>query len=207
MTITARSGLLLAAATAGLALAPAPAMAQDGGVVLNILVECAKINDPSARLACFDNNIRAAGGQVRNTVPGSVRVTGGAAPVVGGGNAAGFGGNDLRGSGEVARSDARPDQRRGDGSFGNEDIRSPDRFQAPAGPESVVSSVARVQEREPGMYVMTMQDDTQWAFVETTGTSYRPPRSGSKVELIRGSLGSYLARVDEQGPVKVRRLR
>lgn len=207
MTITARSGLLLAAATAGLTLVPVSAVAQDSGVVLNILVECAKINDPSARLACFDNNIRAVGGQARNTVPGSVRVTGGGAPIVGGGSSAGFGGNDLRGSGEVARSDARPDPRRSDGSFGNEDIRSPDRFNAPAGPSSVMATIARVQEREPGMYVMTMQDDTQWTFVESTGTSYRPPRSGSKVELIRGSLGSYLARVDEQGPVKVRRLR
>lgn len=203
MSITARSGLLLAAATAGLALVPAAAIAQDGGVVLNILVECAKIDDPSARLACYDNNIRAAGGQARNTVPGALRgVTGGGAPIV---NSGGFGGNDLRGA--ATSADARPDVPRGEGSFGNEDIRTADRFEAPAGPQSIVATVASVQEREPGIYVMTMQDNTQWAFSQASRNYLRAPRAGSKVEITRGSLGSYLAQVDGQEGVRVRRLR
>src|SRR5690606_39592588 len=57
-----RATILLSAAVASLTLTALPASAQvPDGVVLNIMRECAKIGDPTARLACYDNNIRQAG--------------------------------------------------------------------------------------------------------------------------------------------------
>lgn len=192
MSFNRPSKVLLPAAFAALALIPATAMAQEGGAVLSVLVECAKIDDPSARLACFDNNIRAAGGVARSTVPGRVPgVSGGGAPVVSSGNAAGFGGSDLR----AARG------------FGQEDIRTPDRFQTPAGSQSTVATVASARMREPGIYLLTMQDDSQWQFAETVPNYFRVPRAGAQVTLERGALGSFLARIDGQEPVRVRRVR
>lgn len=188
-------GAFTAAAAMGLSLAPAPAAAQDNPAVLGILVECAKIDEPSARLACYDNNIRAAGGMARNTVPGRVPgVSGGAAPIASGGNVGGFGGDDLRA--------AAPAQ-----GFGREDIRTPQRFQPPAGAQSITATVARAQMREPGIYLMTMQDQTQWIFAQSVRNDFRDPRPGTKVEIERGSLGSYLAVVDGQEPIRVRRVR
>src|SRR5688572_19179939 len=84
MSSFAQRGLVLATSVASLVLSASPAMAQgDRTAVLNILVECAKIDDPTARLACYDNNMTRAGATARTTVPGqTVRgVAGGAAPI------------------------------------------------------------------------------------------------------------------------------
>ncbi len=68
-----RAKFLLAAAASTLPFA-APVSAQVAdGVVINIMRECAKIEDPSARLACYDNNIRQAGPGSRASVPGQVQ--------------------------------------------------------------------------------------------------------------------------------------
>src|SRR5690554_4011201 len=49
---------VLGSAAAALASFAASAAAQvSDSAVLNIMRECAKIDDPSARLACYDNNI------------------------------------------------------------------------------------------------------------------------------------------------------
>ena len=49
-------------------------------IVLNIMRECARIDDPTARLACYDNNIRAAGGNP-NSVPGQMGAPSGGSAV------------------------------------------------------------------------------------------------------------------------------
>ena len=61
MSLAHRASLVLAGAAAAFAAAPATAQVSDQ-IVVNIMRECAKIDDPTARLACYDNNIRAAGG-------------------------------------------------------------------------------------------------------------------------------------------------
>lgn len=185
-----RHAVVLLGAGTALALA-APAAAQDNSGVMGILVECAKIDDPSARLACYDNNMRAAGATARTTVPRRGSVTGGGAPVTTTGSAGTFGADDLR---------AAP-------QFGSEDIRTPERFRAPPGPSEIVATVARAQMREPGVYLMTMRDDTQWVFAHSVRDSFRTPRAGSKVEIRRGALGSYIASVDGQETIQVRRVR
>ena len=183
MSTNALRATILAAGAATAALAAGPAIAQaDRGAVLNIMVECAKIDDPTARLACYDNNIKNAGGVVRSTVPGRTVALGGGAPV---GAASGVGG------------------------FGGENVRSgPNRFAPPAGQaQSIRPKLAGVTQLGQGIYRLTLEDDSQWDFVEGVGIEYRPPRAGSIIEIERGSLGSYLARVDGQEAVQVRRVR
>ena len=194
MSVFAQRAFCLAAGAA-VSIAACPASAQDNRATLSILIECAKIDEPSARLACYDNNMRTASGIARTTVPGSVAVSGGGAAVGSTpASAAGFGGANLQRNREVA-------------GFGGDSARSPERFQAPGGAQSVTSTIATARMREPGMYLMTMEDDTQWLFAETVRNDYTPPRKGEKVEIERGALGSYLARVEGREPVRVRRVR
>ena len=168
-----------------LALSATPALAQaDRTAVLNILVECAKIDDPTARLACYDNNMTRAGAAARATVPGqTVRgLTGGAAPI----------------------------ETQGPQGFGYEDVRAQDpaRFQPrPGQPDEIHPRVASIAPREPGIYLVTLDDGAQWLFAEGVSSQFRLPSRGDQIEIERGSLGSFLMRIDGQAPVPVRRIR
>jgi hypothetical protein len=175
-------GATIMAAGTALLLAGTPAGAQiDQETAVNILRECAKIDDATARLACYDNNIRNVGGTPRAAVPGRMTTPqGGGAPIDA---------NSPRG-------------------FGAEDVRTPDRFAAPTGQLQQISArVSAIRPREPGIYAFTLEDGAEWLFAEGVTSSYRAPRVGSVVEIERGSLGSYLMRFDEQTPVPVRRVR
>ena len=184
--IAHRAAKLLAGSTtlAVLAITAAvPVNAQiSDDVVLSIMRECARIDDPTARLGCYDNNIRSAGAAPRNTIPGEVRVQGGApAPVTGNGVA----------------------------GFGRENVRTAERFNAaPAGEAAEISArVSAVAERGPGIYMVTLEDGAEWLFTRGAGANYVPPRAGSTVEIQRGALGSFLLRYDNQEAVRVRRVR
>ena len=186
MSMVVQRVSILALGVAALAFPAGSALAQaDRTIVLNIMVECAKIDDPTARLACYDNNIRQVGGTIRNTVPGqTVRgVTGGAAPVEGSQGARGFGAEDV----EYARTG--PDPR-------------------PAGQvDEIHPQVASVTLREPGIYRIGLQDGTMWEFAEGVSSQFRLPGRGDTIEIERGALGSYLMQIDGQSPVPVRRIR
>ncbi|MXO72242.1 hypothetical protein [Alteraurantiacibacter buctensis] len=174
-----RVAIVLAGSSA-LACLPAPAFAQvPEGVTLNILRECSRIDDPSARLACYDNNMRAAGGQARNTIPGQVQVQGGGA----------------------VSTDGRP------AGFGREDLPVPQAAQAQSyGPDEITATVTEVTQRGPGIYLLTLEGDAQWVFTEGVSMSYNPPRRGSRVEIMRGAMDSFLLRFDNQESVRVRRV-
>ena len=174
-----RVAILLAGSTA-LACLPSVAAAQVAeGITLNILRECSRIDDPSARLACYDNNMRAAGGQARNTVPGQVQVQGGGA-VATDGRPAGFGREDLPVS-QAARAQSY-------------------------GPDEITATVTAITQRGPGIYRMTLEGGAEWIFAESVGQSYSPPRPGSRVEIRRGTMDSFLMRFDNQTSVRVRRV-
>jgi hypothetical protein len=178
----AHRATILAAGTASLLLAGAPAAAQiDQNTAVNILRECAKIDDATARLACYDNNIRNVGADPRVAVPGRMQTPqGGGAPVDA---------NNPRG-------------------FGAEDVRQPTRSSAPAGQlQEIDAKVTSVRPREPGFYQFTLEDGAEWLFAEGVTSTYRAPRAGSIVEIERGALGSFLMRYDGQNPVPVRRVR
>jgi len=181
MSVALRASFLVAGA--GLAMASLPAAAQvSDQIVLNIMRECAKIDDPTARLACYDNNIRAAGGNP-SSVPGQM-----AAP---------------SGSGAVLQPSAP-------GGFGADDLRtqSPDRFNPNRNGASEVSvQVSQVTERQPGTYLVTLSNGAQWLFSESVSSNYRAPRRGQTVEIQRGALGSYLMVVDRQQGVRVTRVK
>jgi hypothetical protein len=164
---------------------PAAAQVPDN-VVLNVMRECAKIDDPTARLACYDNNIRSAGGNPRS-VPGQGGVVrGGGAPISG--NPGG-----------------------GPEGFGADSIRTEERFQSyeerGLGPDEISARITAVSQREPGVYLVTIDGDAQWLFAESMGISFQPPRRGDTVRIERGALGSFLMHVDDQEPVRVRRVR
>ena len=183
MSSIAQRASILAIAAASLTLSAGTAFAQaDNSAVLSILVECAKIDDPTARLACYDNNMSRVGATPRATVPGQVRASGGAAPV----------------------------ETQGPQGFGYEDVRASDpaRFQPPAGQVSEIHPrVTANAPREPGIYLVTLEDGAQWLFAEGVGSQFRLPRRGDTVEIERASLGSFLMRIDKQPPVPVRRVR
>ncbi|MXO64411.1 hypothetical protein [Altericroceibacterium endophyticum] len=155
-----------------------PATAQvDDAIVLNILRECAKIDDAQARLACYDNNIRAAGGKPRsNTVP----------------NASASGASASTGNDTFGAEDIRKPER-----FAP----------APENRDELSARVASVRERQPGTYLITLESGAQWLFTESVSSSYRPPRRGSTVEIKAASLGSYLMVADGQAGVRVKRVK
>lgn len=172
---------IIIAGSSALACLPAPALAQvPDGVTINILRECSRIDDPSARLACYDNNMRAAGGQARATVPGQVQVQGGGAV-----------------TGDASTT----------GGFGREDLRTPAAVRAQNyGPDEITATVSEVVQRGPGIYLLTLEDGAQWVFAEGVSMSYSPPRRGSRVEIMRGSMDSFLLRFNNQESVRVRRV-
>jgi hypothetical protein len=153
----------------------------DPRIVLNILIECSKIGDVTARVACYDNNIGAASSAVATTLP----------PQSG-----------------IAQPGNAPVATAGVAGAARESARSPQPMTAPAGELTrSASMVAAVAERGPGAYLLTLQGGAQWEFAEDVPPSYQPPRPGSTVEIQRGMLGSFRMRFDGQEPVRVRRLR
>ncbi|HEY6816193.1 MAG TPA: hypothetical protein VI168_11680 [Croceibacterium sp.] len=194
----AHRATILAAGAASLILAGSPAVAQiDQNTAVNILRECARIDDASARLACYDNNIRNVGGTARTSVPGQMPVVqGGSAPLPQGSNA------PLAGAGAAAAVANQPS------GFGAETMRTQERFAAPGGQVDGISArIAGIRMREPGVYAFTLDSGAEWLFADGVDLSYRLPQPGSVVEIERGALGSFVMRFDDQTGVPVRRTR
>ena len=104
-----------------------------------------------------------------------------AAPVAPAPRASGFGSNQLPRSAEPRSPSAASDR--------------------------IEAGVAAVAEREPGILLLTMQDDTQWLTVDTVRGSYDRPRRGSTVEIVSAAMGSYMMRYAGQPSVRIRRVR
>jgi hypothetical protein len=176
------SRILAVLGGAAMAIVATPAAAQvNDSIIVNIMRECAKVDDPSARLACYDNNIRSAGATPRASVPGQVPAPqGGGAPVAP--NAA--------------------------GGFGADDVRTPERFNPERnGASEITARVSAVREREPGVYLVTLDSGAEWLFTESTGREFTPPRRGGTVQIQRGALGGYLMVVGRQQAVRVTRIK
>jgi hypothetical protein len=180
--ITAQRAIVLLSGAA-LALSAVPSAAQvEPGIVLNIMRECAKIDDPTARLACYDNNIRAAGGNP-NSIPGQMARPSGGGAVANPNAPGGFGADDLR-------------------------TQSQERFNpGRSGPAEISTTVAEARERQPGIYLVTLASGAQWLFSEGVSQTYRAPRKGDTVRIERGALGSYMMMVGKQAGVKVTRIK
>ena len=192
MSMRLRRPVLIAAGAGLIGSASAPALAQPSrDAVLDILIECSKVSDVTARVACYDNNIRPL------ATPPAPRAS--AAPTA-----------------PVAPSTPPPSAsppRPSPPVVAAREAEVPQRSEAlrqrpPAPPASSGRvTVSEVAERRPGAYLLTLQDGAQWEFVEDMPESYRPPRKGSQVEIERGSLGGHRMRFDGQRAVRVQRVR
>jgi hypothetical protein len=179
--ITAQRAIVLITGAA-LAVSATPGMAQvDPSITLNIMRECAKIDDPTARLACYDNNVRVGG--ATGAIPGQMARPNGGGAVVNPNAPRGFGADDLR-----TQSQERFNPERG-------------------GPSKIATTIADAHERQPGIYLITLSDGAQWLFTEGVSYTYAPPRKGDPVRIERGALGSYLMMVGKQNGVKVMRIK
>lgn len=181
MSITARLVIFTAAGAAVLA-TPSAALAQeDANAALSAMRECAKIDDPAARFACYDNNFRDTDADTTVLEPRQS---------------------------ESPQPSSVPVVRNGEPSSGLVSARPPHR---PAAQNSASarapSSVAAVAEKAPGTYLLTLDDGAQWEFAQSMGVSYDAPRRGSAVQILPGALGGHRIRVDGQQPVRVRRVR
>jgi hypothetical protein len=184
-----RAGLLAVGTAALLLSGPAAGQVEDG-IVLNIMRECARINDATARLACYDNNIRSAGAAPRVSVPGRMDTPqGNASAPISGNTPSGFGGESVRTN---TPRNATPAPRAAVSSGQVDEVTAP---------------ITAIAERGPGIYLLTIEGGAQWQFAESVSRSYRVPSVGSTVEIARGSLGSFLMRFDRQQGVPVRRVR
>jgi hypothetical protein len=74
-------------------------------------------------------------------------------------------------------------------------------------PEQISARVERAVERQPGLYLLTLEDGTEWQFVDAAPAAYDPPRAGATIEISRASMGSYLIRYAGQRSVRARRVR
>lgn len=182
MSIIRYRATIMAAAAGSLVVASGPALAQvDQRAAASIMVECSKIGDPTARLACYDNNVRNIDPGAPLPPPNTVR---GAAP-------------------------AAPGTQAGPQGFGFESVRQrEERFVArPTSERQLTATVSGVRERQPGIYLVTLNDGAQWLFSESVDFNFRPPRAGQTIEIERGAMGVYLMRIDSQKAVPVRRQR
>lgn len=90
--------------------------------------------------------------------------------------------------------------------FGGNQLRAPSDPEA-TGPERISAKVASAVERQPGVWLLTLEDGAQWQFVDGAPAAYDPPRRGSTVEISKAAMGSYLVRYAGQRSVRARRVR
>ena len=106
------------------------------------------------------------------------------------------------------QADTAPPEASPPRSFGSESVRQlPSQVAAARGEETAVLRVISSTMREPGVYLLTLEDDAQWLFAESAPNSYAAPRAGASVTLIRGAVGGYLLRYAGQASIRVRRAR
>ena len=184
MHITKRlHGLAFAAASLAVS-APSVAQAQDEDyrMIVTIMRACAQIDDINARVTCYDNNI--------------IPRPGIAAPPSEGG------GSPVQPPPAASASAAGATQ-----DFGAENLPRQREEQRRNQIDQIEQRVSSSAEVEPGVYLLTLDDGSQWRFTESMGLSYDPPSARSQVRIERGALGSYRLHFADQRAVRVQRVR
>ena len=169
-----------------------PALAQpDYEAIVRIMLECERIADQAARVACYDNTMKSARLIASAQQDGSAPSAGGAPPAPA----------SAAPTGAAVASGTRGAQ-----GFGAETIRPLPSERADQVAEVRVR-LASVERRTPGIYRFTLEDGAVWEFTDAVSSSYNPPSRGSSVELERGSLGGFFMRYASQPGVRVKRIR
>jgi len=145
--------------------------------------DCAKIADIHSRVACYD---RAVGVDADRTSAAEPVTRPALAPT-------------SAPASDANKPEAPP-------SFGSENLPRPSG--ADSGRTAELNArVSAATEREPGIFLLTLSDGSQWLLVEPAPRSYDPPGPGSPVIVSRGALGSFFLDYQRQSPLRVRRVR
>ena len=186
-------------AASALLAAPGALQAQDTDyeAIVRIMRECAKITELEARAACYDNTINAerliAGSSALPPVPGPPEAAPPSRP--------------ARAPAQQAAAPVRPASEPAR-SFGKESLPpTPATRTARAGSDEVELGVTGSDRVEPGIYLLTLDDGSQWRFVDAVPWSYDAPGAGTRIELSRAALGSFQMRYESQRPVRIMRVR
>jgi len=169
------------AAAAALANPGQVAAQQNSEVLVQIMRDCAKIEIPADRFACYDNNFRDSGASEVAPAPDVSVPTTQSRDMPSTESKASRDGQELS---QVLSTRAAPDAVLSDATL----------------------PVVAVAERAPGTYLVTLEGGAQWEFADSMGTAYNPPQRGSEAQILPGTLGGHRLRIDGQRPVRVRRV-
>ncbi len=84
-------------------------------------------------------------------------------------------------------------QRRGASEFGSNQLRAPASAASQEPDRIAARAAARAVERQPGIYLLTLDDGTEWQFADSAPAAYDPPRAVPPIEISRASLGELPA--------------
>lgn len=73
--------------------------------------------------------------------------------------------------------------------------------------ERITAHVTAMAERAPGIWQVTLEDGTQWQFVDAAPAAFDPPRAGAQVDIAPAALGSHILRYRGQAGLRIRRIR
>lgn len=173
---------VLAAAAFSVVTLPVPASAAGPAPrpeVFRKLIDCRKLVDPQARLACFDTNAAAVDAAEANK--------------------------------EIVLFDRQAVSKARKTLFGltlpTFDMfgdKSEGAKEEEEGFSSIESVVKGVQRNGDGKYVLTLEDGAKWVQVERKQL-ISDPAPGSKIRIRRAALGSFLANIDGQTAIRMRR--
>ena len=197
------------AASILLAAAPAAAQETDYEAIVRIMRECAKIADLQDRAACYDNTVNA-----ERLIAGSPAPEVQSFPETGPAtDPSAVAGLDDQRTPAAPRQSARvaarsaTDADEASSGFGAESLPPSRRAGETERAENVRLAVLDADRIEPGIYLLTLEDGSQWRFVDAVPWSYDAPREGSRIELSRAALGSFQMRFESQRPVRILRVR
>lgn len=201
MAVLGASGLLCMPAAAQPATG---AGSPDYEGIVRTMRECARIEEIAARVSCYDNTVEAerliAGAQAQSAPQQAAPVPASPAP-----SAQAVAQTPATASPAGAAAPAQAAT-----GFGAEAVRESapqQRVREQQEASEVQLAVRKADRLEPGIYRLTLEDGSQWRFVDAVPWSYNPPDAGSQVELARAALGSFQMRYASQRPVRIKRER
>ena len=187
MTMIGRTaaGLILAAGLAG------PAMAADpADPALKALTDCAAMSDVAAKAACYDAATAALNGQVKS---GEIIIVRKKEAVAAQRNAFGFNLPSLNIFDRATHGDRKDDKEK-----------KAEKPSDTGGLDSLSTEVKTASQDGNGHWTIVTVEGAVWRQIDNEALSPRP-KPGSKVEIKRAALGSYLMKIDRLPAVRAKR--
>ena len=157
-------------------LAPAAAAEPERPPILSRVVQCRSITDPTERLACFDREVAAM--------------------------------DAAEASKQLVIMDRQQIRKTRTSLFGltlpNLGIFGDDKLDE-GGASRIETTIKSVRADAYGKFIMELADGARWIQIDSRNLAI-DPRAGHKIVIRKASLGSYLANVNGQTAIKVRRI-